>query len=160
MIYINPHLNLAAIRHFECLLIKSNINLNMAVFSKSPQEKQERIMVDLINRVNENVQRLRIIEQKLQAIDNRINSVEQNMVIYNKNVQKMLSERDSKITALEERLEKVETTYNEILKQLKLVATKANVEELKELISIYDPLKSKFVTREEMERFVEEKLSK
>jgi archaellum component FlaC len=132
----------------------------MAVFSKSPQEKQERIMVDLINRVNENVQRLRIIEQKLQAIDNRINSVEQNMVIYNKNVQKMLSERDSKITALEERLEKVETTYNEILKQLKLVATKANVEELKELISIYDPLKSKFVTREEMERFVEEKLSK
>jgi archaellum component FlaC len=132
----------------------------MAVFSKAPQEKQERIMVDLINRVNENVQRLRIIEQKLQAIDNRINSVEQNMVIYNKNVQKMLSERDSKITALEERLEKVETTYNEILKQLKLVATKANVEELKELISIYDPLKSKFVTREEMERFVEEKLSK
>jgi len=139
---------------------KKQHNLNMAVFSKAPQEKQERIMVDLINRVNENVQRLRIIEQKLQAIDNRINSVEQNMVIYNKNVQKMLSERDSKITALEERLEKVETTYNEILKQLKLVATKANVEELKELISIYDPLKSKFVTREEMERFVEEKLSK
>ncbi len=128
----------------------------MAVFGKSPDEKRERIMVDLINRVNENVRRLRVIEQRIQAIDTRINSVEQNVVSYNKNVQKSFSDRDSKISNLEDRISKIETTSKEILKQLKLVATKTNVEEVKQLISIYDPLKSKFVTREEMERFVEE----
>lgn len=132
----------------------------MAVFGKSPDEKQERIMVDIINRVNENVQRLRVIEQKIQAIDTMINSVEQNVVAYNKSAQKALFERDTKISSLDERVEKIETTYNEILKQLKLVATKANVDELKEFVSIYDPLKSSFVTREEMERFVEERLPK
>jgi archaellum component FlaC len=132
----------------------------MAVFGKSPDEKQERIMVDIINRVNENVQRLRVIEQKIQAIDTMINSVEQNVVAYNKSVQKALFERDTKISSLDERVEKIETTYKEILKQLKLVATKANVDELKEFVSIYDPLKSSFVTREEMERFLEEKLPK
>jgi len=132
----------------------------MAVFGKSPDEKQERIMVDIINRVNENVQRLRVIEQKIQAIDTMINSMEQNVVAYNKSVQKSLVDRDSKISSLEERVEKIETTYKEILKQLKLVATKSNVDELKEFVSIYDPLKSSFVTKEEMERFVEERLSK
>lgn len=132
----------------------------MAVFSKSPDERGERIIADLINRVNENVQRLRVIEQRIQAIDTRINSVEQNLLSLNKNVQKSLTERDSKIAALEEAVEKIETAYREILKQLKTVATKSNVDELKEFISIYDPLKSSFVTREEMERFVEEKLLK
>jgi ABC-type phosphate transport system auxiliary subunit len=129
----------------------------MAVFGKSPDEKQERIMSDMINRVNENVQRLRVIEQKIQAIDLRINSTEQSMVSYNKNAQKELSEKDAKIAEVEERLEKMETAYNEILKQLKMAATKANVDELKELVSIYDPMKSSFVTKEEMEKFFEEK---
>lgn len=129
----------------------------MAVFGKSPDEKQKMIMVDIINRVNENVRRLRVIEQKIQAIDTRINSVEQNVVSYNKNIQKSLSDRDAKITSLDQRIGKIETTSKEILKQLKLVATKSNVEELKELLSIYDPLRSKFVTKEEMERFVSEK---
>jgi hypothetical protein len=132
----------------------------MAVFGKSPDEEQKRIMVDIINRVNENVRRLRVIEQRIQAIDTRINSLEQNVVSYNKNIQKSLSDRDSKISNLENRIVKMETTSKEILKQLKLVATKTNVEEIKELISIYDPLRSNFVTKEEMETFVKEKVSK
>ncbi|MFH1236926.1 MAG: hypothetical protein V1648_00775 [Candidatus Aenigmatarchaeota archaeon] len=132
----------------------------MAVFGKSPDEKQERIMVDLINRVNENVQRLRVIEQKMQAADLRINSAEQNVVSYTKNMQKELSDKNTTISQIDDRIEKIETAYKEILKQLKLVATRANLDELKQLVSIYDPMKSSFVTREEMERFVEEKLSK
>ena len=132
----------------------------MAVFGKAPDEKLERIMADLINRMNENVQRLRVIEQKMQATDTRMNSIEQNLVSYNKNVQKALFERDAKISQLDERVGKIETTYKEILNQLKLVATKVNVDELKQLISIYDPMKSSFVTKEEMESFIDEKLSK
>lgn len=132
----------------------------MAVFGKSPDEKQERIMVDLINRVNENVQRLRVIEQKMQAADLRINSAEQNVVSYTKNMQKEFLDKNTIITQIDDRIEKIETAYKEILKQLKLVATRANLDELRQLVSIYDPLKSSFVTKEEMERFVEEKLSK
>jgi hypothetical protein len=132
----------------------------MAVFGKSPDEKQERIMVDLINRVNENVQRLRVIEQKMQAADLRINSAEQNVVSYTKNMQKEISDKNTTISQIDDRIEKIETAYMEILKQLKLVATRANLDELRQLVSIYDPLKSSFVTKEEMERFVEEKLSK
>lgn len=132
----------------------------MAVFGKSPDEKLERILSDMINRVNENVQRLRVMEQKIQAIDIRINSTEQNRLSSNKNALKDISEKDIKTAELEERLAKMETAYNEILKQLKMAATKSNVDELKELVSIYNPMKSSFVTKEEMERFFEEKQSR
>ena len=132
----------------------------MAVFGKSEDEKQERIIADMINRVNENVRRLRVIEQKMQAINTRINSVEQNMISYNKNVQKSFSDRDAKISNLEDRVLKIENISKEILKQLKLVATKSNVDEVKQLLSIYDPLKSNFVTKDEMEKFISEKMSR
>ncbi len=132
----------------------------MAVFGKTPDEKQERILADVINRMNENVQRLRVIEQKMQATDTRMNSIEQNFVSYNKNIQRSAAERDAKIGQLEERVGRIETTYKEILNQLKLVATKTNVDEIRQLISIYDPMKSSFVTKEEMESFIDEKLSK
>lgn len=147
------------LKYDKLLLILSDIILNMAVFGKSDDEENKRIITDLINRVNENVRRLRVIEQKMMAINTRINSVEQNLVSYNKNMQKSLSDRDVRISGLEDRLGKVETTAKEILKQLKLVATKTNVEELKQLISIYDPIKSKFVTKGEMDKFVQEKMS-
>jgi len=78
----------------------------------------------------------------------------------NKNVQKSLAEREVSVSSIADRLEKIETAYKEILKQLKTAATKSNVDELKEFISIYDPLKSSFVTRDEMERFVEDKVSR
>jgi len=123
----------------------------MAVFGKSDDDKGTKVMTNIINRVNENIRRLRIMEQKMEAIDARIDSAEQNIMGQTKNFQKSLEERDMKMTEVDERLMGLETTTKEILKQLRMVATKSKVEELKELIEIYNPLKSSFVTKEELE---------
>lgn len=131
----------------------------MAVFGKEPEKNLEKIAAELINRVNENIRRLRVLENRVKSLDNRINSVEQNSLVQSKNFQKALSERDLKITSLEENSRKTEMTVKEILKQLKFVATKTHVEELKHLVDIYNPLKSKFVTKEELENIMKEKLA-
>lgn len=136
-----------------------DIILNMAVFGKDTGSNLEKIAVELINRVNENIRRLRMLENRVKALDNRINSMEQNTLVQSRNFQKALSERDTKITNLEEGLRKNELTTKEILKQLKFVATKTNIEELKNLIEIYNPLKSKFTTIEQVENMINEKLS-
>ena len=130
----------------------------MAVFGREPGENLEKIAAELINRVNENIRRLRVLENRMKALDNRINAMEQNSLTQSRNFQKSLSERDAKISSLEDRLLKMETTVKEILKQLKFVATKSKIEELKHLIEIYNPLKSKFVTREEVENLISEKM--
>jgi RPA family protein len=131
----------------------------MAVFGKDTGANLEKIAAELINRVNENIRRLRVLENRMKALDNRINSMEQNSLVQSRNLQKSLSDRDAKISLLDERLRRTEMALKEILKQLKFVATKSNVEELKHFVDIYNPLKSKFVTREEMESFMEEKLT-
>jgi ABC-type phosphate transport system auxiliary subunit len=131
----------------------------MAVFGKDTGTNLEKIASELINRVNENIRRLRVLENRVKALDNRINSMEQNTLVQSRNLQKSLSERDIKITNLEEGLRKTEMTMKEILKQLKFVATKSDVEELKHFVDIYNPLKSKFVTIEEVENMINEKLA-
>ncbi|NIO19471.1 MAG: hypothetical protein GTN76_01660 [Candidatus Aenigmarchaeota archaeon] len=131
----------------------------MAVFGKDAGANLEKIASELINRVNENIRRLRVLENRVKALDNRINSMEQNSLVQNKNLQKSLTDRDSKIGLLEERLRKTEMTIKEIVKQLRFVATKTNVEELKHLVDIYNPLKSKFATKEEIENMINEKLA-
>ncbi|MCD6590750.1 MAG: hypothetical protein J7K72_02145 [Candidatus Aenigmarchaeota archaeon] len=131
----------------------------MAVFGKSGDERQEKIIADMIGRMNESIRRLRVLEQRLKTIENRINSIEQGMVNQGKNVQKELSNRDARFSSVENRIEKIEMTINEIIKQMKLVATNAKVEELKHLVDIFNPLKSNFVTKEEVEKIIEDKLS-
>ncbi len=84
--------------------------------------------------------------------------MEQNTLVQSKNFQKSLSERDVKIASLEEKLRKTEMAIKEIVKQLKFVATKSDVEELKHFVDIYNPLKSKFITKEEVENILSEKL--
>jgi len=131
----------------------------MAVFGKDTGANLEKIAAELINRVNENIRRLRVLENRVKALDNRINSMEQNSLAQSRNLQKSLNERDTKITSLEESLRKTEMTVKEIVKQLKFLATKSSIEELKHLVDIYNPLKSKFVTKEEMENMINEKLA-
>jgi len=130
----------------------------MAVFGKDTGANLEKIAAELINRVNENIRRLRVLENRVKSLDNRINSMEQNSLVQSKNLQKSLSERDSKMGFLEESLRKTEMMIKEIVKQLKFVSTKSDVEELKHLVDIYNPLKSRFITKEEAENLINEKL--
>jgi len=130
----------------------------MAVFGKDTGANLEKIAAELINRVNENIRRLRVLENRVKSLDNRINSMEQNSLAHSKNDQKSLSERDSRMAFIEERLRKSEMLTKEIIKQMKFVSTKSDVEELKHLVDIYNPLKSKFITKEEAENLISEKL--
>lgn len=132
----------------------------MAVFGKETGDNTQKAVYDLINRVNENIRRMRVIEQQIKAMNIRLNSIEQNIMGHTRATQKSLKERDTKISKLEDRALRLETMTKEIVKQMKGVATKANVEEVKTMLNIYNPIESSFMTRDEVEQLVNQKLSK
>ncbi len=131
----------------------------MAVFGKDSGQGSQRIISEMINKINDNMRRLRVVEQQLKSLDVRVNSVEQSMLSQKKNLKKLLGERDEKTTSLESRIFKIESTMKEMVKQMKTNATKSDIEELKTMVDIFNPLTSKFATKEEMERLVEKKMS-
>ena len=112
----------------------------MAVFNKEQGNKGSRVTIEIIKRVNDNIRRLRIIEQKQKAYETHLNSTDDNVMTIRKSFQKALNERDARIAILEDKIQKLEALSKEITKQMKMLATKGSVEELKNTVDIFNPL--------------------
>ena len=117
------------------------------------------ILNDVIQRVNDDTQRLRILEQSSESLTSRMNSLEQAMLQNRREFQKAFSDINDGITSLDDRLRKTENTVKEVINHVKKLVTDSQLKELQNLIEIYNPVKSSFVTKEEMEKFVSQKLS-
>lgn len=118
------------------------------------------ILNDVIQRVNDDTQRLRILEQSAESLTSRVNGVEQGILQSRNDMQKAISEINEGINALDERLGKTENTMKEVITHMKKLVTESQLKELQSLIELYNPVKSNFVTREEMEKLVKEKAKK
>jgi len=129
----------------------------MAGMKKQPRTINT-ILNDVIQRVNDDTQRLRVLEQSSESLTSRMNSLEQAILQSRREMQKAFSEINEGIAALDERLTKAESTMKEIINHVKKLVTESQVKELQNLIELYNPVKSNFVTKEEMEKFVSERM--
>jgi hypothetical protein len=118
------------------------------------------IMNELVDRTNSNTQRLRVLEQRGEVLDSRANSMEQDILNLNRNIQGFMSDMDARIKLQEDIIRKSDNTLKEVIKRIKSLATTTRISELEHLIDLYNPLKSQFVTKEEVERIIEEKKNK
>lgn len=118
------------------------------------------IINELVDRTNSDSQRLRILEQRNETLSSRINSMEQELQNMNSHLNKIITDVDGKIRKQEDLIRRSDNILKEVIKQMKKLATVAKIDELEQLIDIYSPLKSQFVTREEVERMMQEKKNK
>jgi flagellar motility protein MotE (MotC chaperone) len=108
----------------------------------------------MVDRLNSDTQRLRVIEQSSESLVSRAETIEQSALQQRKELQKALSELSSRIASLDSRVDRIEGTLKEVIGHMKKLATEAKVKELEDLIEIYNPVKSNFLTREEAERLL------
>jgi len=116
------------------------------------------ILKEVISRTNSNAKRLRTLEQRNGVIEDRINSLEKMFNEQSKELQKSLAKMEKIINKEDIRMVRVEGALKEIMKQVKKLATVPKIRELEQLIEIYNPLKSNFTTKEEVQQMIEERL--
>ena len=109
---------------------------------------------------SENKRRLRDVEQRLAAVDNSIKGVEAGLLDVKSKVLDLSGSSKSDKGALETKIKAIENIINDIINNMKRLAEKSEIVGLKELIDIYNPVKSQFITRTEVENLIEEKLDK
>jgi len=129
----------------------------MAVFGKDKKGTLHTIINELVERTNSEAQRMRVIEQRIENIDTRINSMEQSILSNTTQAQTMLKDVEDKFKKRDERLAKVDTVMGELVKHFKKLATKSEVKEVHHMVDIYNPVKSNFITKEELERILSER---
>ncbi len=114
-----------------------------------------RIVKDLNERTNDNTRRLRDLEQSIKDVSDSINALETERLEHVKEANREKEVADSEINELFEKVGKIESGIAEVINQLKKFATKSELVGMKELLDIYNPLESRFVTKDQVEGMIE-----
>lgn len=115
------------------------------------------IINELVDRTNSDIQRLRVLEQRNDILTSRSNVIEKEILNINRNIQRTTLNMETINKKTEERINKNDAMLREVVKQIKKLATTSKIIELEQLIEIYNPLKSQFVTKEEVQRMIGKK---
>ena len=123
-----------------------------------PEREVEPKVDELVRRSNEIMRRLRELEERDNIIETRLGSMQDALLRLTEDIRKEFGGVDERLKDFENRLI---VANNELAKLDKLadkMARKTELAELSSLIELYSPLKASFITKEETEKLIEEKL--
>jgi len=118
------------------------------------------IINELVDRTNTDIQRIRHLESWEKGLNIRIETIEQQIMEMNASLQKLSQDVSAEFHKRDQIINELRTLIKEIVKRIKRFARKDEVEELEALVDIYSPLKSNFVTRDEVEEIISKRLSR
>ncbi|MBI4176143.1 MAG: hypothetical protein HY518_02985 [Candidatus Aenigmarchaeota archaeon] len=126
-----------------------------------PQVKTVKsVLNELIDRSNDQIMRMRLIEQRGKGLAFRVNALEQDILQEKKKISKALDDFSGRLSSMDSRVGKMETMMKEIVEQMKRFVTQAKLQEIENLLDIYNPVKSQFITKAEVEEMIEERVQK
>jgi len=124
-------------------------------------EKGEDVRVvtsEILRRVNEDNRRIRLLEQRMDRMDDSVGGLEDNVLSELDELKIGIERLSDKILKIGEKLKGIEDEIEKMRKDLGKTATKSEVKQLETFVNIVNPITSKFVTKEELERIMEERI--
>ncbi len=115
---------------------------------------------ELVKRVNEDSRRIRLLEQRIDRVDNAASGLEDNTLSELGNLKILIEKLSGEIMRMGEKLTIIENDISKLRRDLDKTATKAEIKKLEIFIDLLNPITSKFVTKDEMERMLEETMAK
>lgn len=115
---------------------------------------------ELVKRANDETRRTRLLEQRVDRFETEINRIETMINAQTGEFKSQLEVIATGIKALSEKMAVMENAISRIEKELTKRATKGEVKQMESYINLMSPIASRFVTKEEMDRAIEEKIVK
>ncbi|MBS3125799.1 hypothetical protein J4211_06160 [Candidatus Woesearchaeota archaeon] len=106
--------------------------------------------------INTVAARLRTSEERNSEMRKKVILLEQNMLSNHKRAMSEIKSLQSELNELKRTVQGVEDKIITIIKELRLTSRKEDIEVLRKYIELWDPVR--FVTRETVDKIVEEKL--
>lgn len=111
---------------------------------------------ELVRRMNEDTRRIRLLEQRMDRVDNTVSGLGDNVLAQLDNLKFSIEKLNSEALRIGERISGMENEINKLKKDLDKTATKIEMKQIETFIDVVNPITSKFVTKDEMERVLEE----
>ncbi len=108
------------------------------------------ILQELIRRANRSDRRLRIIEQRTQAMESRVNSAEDSNFKQSKEIKKSIMDVEIAMRNIADKIIKVESDMSKITEQTKNFARRNEIKEIETMFELLNPLRQEFITKKEL----------
>jgi replicative DNA helicase len=114
------------------------------------------ILNELVRRANESTRRLRALEERDAVIETHVSTLEDSVLkIIEEN--RLLGETiNEKLTNIDNNIVRINNELAKINKNMEKMAKRTELKELENMIAIFNPMKTNFVTKEDVERIVRE----
>ncbi|MEM5792780.1 MAG: hypothetical protein QXY45_00255 [Candidatus Aenigmatarchaeota archaeon] len=130
------------------------------VFERKPPQQFDQLNQEVVRITNDNTRRIRVLEQSMESSMNRITSLEERLIDEFGEIKKWIDQLSLDVKEISKELKNIRNEITRINKELEKTARKNEVKELENLINLYSPIKSHFVTRDEVSRMIERELKK
>lgn len=129
-------------------------------FEKGPAADMTALSSELVRRMNEDARRIKMMEQKVERLENTLNTLEETILMQMNELKISIENIGTKIKSVADRLGTIENDILRINKELGKTATKAEVKQIETFVDLVNPIKAKFVTKDELERALEERTAR
>jgi len=109
---------------------------------------------ELQHKLNTIAARLRISEERYTELRKKLLMIERNMLLHNKKLLAETKTLNSETSELRHMVHQLEDRILTIIKELKLLARREDIDVMKKYIEIWDP--TRFVTRKSVERMIKD----
>lgn len=130
------------------------------VFERKPQPTPSGISTEVVRITNENTRRIRMLEQSLESSRNRITSLEERMIEEMGDIKKWMDQLAVDVKEVSKNLKEIRAEIIRMDKEMNKTARKSEIKEIESLLDLYNPIKSHFVTSEDVIRIIDRELNK
>ncbi|MBW6452057.1 MAG: hypothetical protein K0B02_05010 [DPANN group archaeon] len=114
---------------------------------------------EISKRINENVQRIRLLEESINSIESRINTIEQNFIEFAEENNKNKNHTTSDLSEMRDKVINLSVDVQKINRLTGKLANKNDIKEIQEYVNLIMPMTSKFVTKKETETMIKEAIN-
>jgi len=115
------------------------------------------VLTELVRRENESSRRLRALEERSSLTEMRASTL-QDTILKMIEERKLFNEKlNERLTSIENSILRIDNELVKINKNLEKMAKRTELKELENMLSFFNPIKTNFVTREEVERMLEDR---
>jgi septal ring factor EnvC (AmiA/AmiB activator) len=123
-------------------------------------DNPKNVLNEVIKRINEDRRRIKLLEQKIDRLESSISALEGASISQMGDIKITLDRINNKIDDVSLRFNKIEGDMNKIKKVISKGATKLELRQPESFIDLVNPITSRFVTKDELDRALDERIDK
>jgi TolA-binding protein len=114
------------------------------------------LATELVKRLNEDMRRIRMLEERLDRMEGRVRTMEESSLDQMESLRVNVERIGEKLASITEKFKLIDSEIVRMSKDLSKSVTKSEVKSLENFIDILNPITSRFVTKDEMQRAIED----